>query len=265
MDPVLAFLVGMVQGITEWLPISSSGHVLLLLEGLDVSSEDALAMAFFLHFGTLFAVILRLRGDVRDVVVALPEWRTNATVRFLLIATLVSLPVGFLLVQSLETLLTGYIGGLAISMLVGVMLIITGFTLRAAKDREGERRAEETTGSEAVILGLVQGLAALPGISRSGMTVSALLIQKVDADESLRLSFLMSIPVTIAVVAYELVTWDVARLGWDVVLAGVLGSFIFGYLTIEVLMRMSSRMRWDLFCIIFGAIAMTLSAILIVL
>ena len=265
MDPVLAFLVGMVQGITEWLPISSSGHVLLLLEGMDLSSEDALAMAFFLHFGTLFAVILRLRSDVRDVIVALPDWRNDATVRFLLIATLVSLPVGFLLVQSLESLVTGYNGGLAISMLVGIMLVITGFILRTAKDREGQRRVEETTGSDAVILGLVQGLAALPGISRSGMTVSALLIKKVDADESMRLSFLMSIPVTIAVVAYELVSWEITSLGWDVVLSGLLGSFIFGYLTIEGLMRMSRRMRWDLFCMIFGTIALTFSAILIFL
>ncbi len=262
MDPVLAFLVGMVQGITEWLPISSSGHVLLLLEGLDVSSEDALAMAFFLHFGTLFAVLLRLRGDVRDVVVALPRWRTDPMVRFLLIATLVSLPIGFLLVQGLETLFTDAVGGLMVSVLVGVMLIITGFTLRAAKGREGSRRVEDAKTSDAVILGMVQGLAALPGISRSGMTVSALLVQKVDADESLRLSFLMSIPVTIAVVLYELVVWDIGRLGWDVVLAGVLGSFIFGYLAIDGLMAVSRRVRWDLFCIIFGAIAMAFGAVL---
>ena len=262
MDPVLAFLVGMVQGITEWLPISSSGHVLLLLEGLDVSSEDALAFAFFLHFGTLFAVILRLRGDVRDVVVAFPQWRTDPMVRFLLVATLVSLPIGFLMVQGLETVFTDAVGGLFVSMLVGVMLIITGLTLRAAKDREGSRRVEDTGDSDAVILGVVQGLAALPGISRSGMTVSALLIQKVDADESLRLSFLMSIPVTIAVVLYELVAWDMARLGWDVVLAGMVGSFIFGYLTIDGLMAISRRMRWDLFCIIFGAIAMAFGAVL---
>jgi undecaprenyl-diphosphatase len=264
MDPVLAFLVGMLQGITEWLPISSSGHVLLMLEGLDVPSDDALAFAFFLHFGTLFAVVVRLRGDVRDVVVALPRWRTDPLVRFLLVATLVSLPVGFLLVQGLESLFTDAAGGLLVSVLVGVMLILTGFTLRAAKDRAGSRRVEDTGTYDAVILGLVQGLAALPGISRSGMTVSALLIHRMDADESLRLSFLMSVPVTIAVVLYEVVTWDMGSLGWDVVLAGVVGSFALGYLTIEGLMAVSRRVRWDLFCIIFGAIAMALGSVLMV-
>lgn len=264
MDPVLAFLVGMLQGITEWLPISSSGQVLLLLEGLDVSSDNALAFAFFLHFGTLAAVLVRLRGDVRDVVVALPRWRTDPLVRFLLVATVVSLPIGFLLVQGLEDLFTDERGGLVASLLVGVMLIVTGLTLRAAKDRDGSRRVEETVGADAVVVGIVQGLAALPGISRSGMTVSALLVSRVDADESLRLSFLLSIPVTIAVVLYEAVSWEPASLGWDAVLAGVVGSFALGYLTIDALMTMSRRMRWDLFCIVFGTIAVALGAILVV-
>ena len=64
MDPVLAFLAGMLQGATEWLPISSSGQVVLLLEGMGVDADDTLSLAFFLHFGTLFAVLARLRGDV---------------------------------------------------------------------------------------------------------------------------------------------------------------------------------------------------------
>jgi undecaprenyl-diphosphatase len=263
MDPVLAFLMGMLQGITEWLPISSSGQVLIALKSLDVSSDDALALAFFLHFGTLFAVLIRLRGDVRTVLSDLPRWRTDPLVRYLLVTTLISLVLGFILVQSLEWFFESHLGGLFVTALVGGMLIVTGFVLRAAKDRMGQRKVEDLDHSDHVIMGMVQGLAALPGISRSGMTVSALLIQRVDADEALRLSFLMSIPVTIAVVLYELVTWDIASLGWDVVLAGVLASFIFGYLTIDVLMRLSQRVRWDMFCIIFGAIALAFGFVMI--
>jgi undecaprenyl-diphosphatase len=265
MDPVLAFLAGMLQGITEWLPVSSSGQVVILLEGMDVDAEDTLALAFFLHFGTLFAVLARLRGEVREVVGSLGRWRTDPMVRFLLVATLVSLVVGFALVQTLEEAVEGSLGGLLLTVLVGAMLIITGLVLRAAKGRAGDRKVEDLADGEAAVLGLVQGLAALPGISRSGMTVSALLMDRVDADESLRLSFLMSIPVTIALVAYELVFWDIASIGAVPILAGVLASFAFGYLTIDGLIALSRRVDWSVFCMVFGLVAVALGVVLMVL
>lgn len=262
MDPVLAFLVGMLQGVTEWLPISSSGQVLMVLGHLGVDPKDALALAFFLHFGTLFAVLVRLRGDVVEVVGNLPEWRTDPMVRFLLIATLVSLPVGFVLVQTLEEAVEGSVGGVLLTVLVGAMLIITGLVLRSAKGKLGERGVEDLAGGDAAVMGFVQGLAALPGISRSGMTVSALLMDKVDADEALRLSFIMSIPVTIAVVLYEMVVWDIASIGAVPIVIGVVTSFVFGYLTIDGLMALSRRMDWSIFCIAFGVIAVIAGVVL---
>ena len=262
MDPVLAFLAGMLQGVTEWLPISSSGQVLVLLGNLGMDADDALALAFFLHFGTLLAVVVRLRGDVIEVVGNLPKWRTDPMVRFLLVATLVSLPVGFVLVQTLEVVVEGSVGGVFLTVLVGAMLIITGFVLRSAKGKLGERKVEDMAGGDAAVMGFVQGLAALPGISRSGMTVSALLIDKVDADEALRLSFIMSIPVTIAVVLYELVVWDLASIGARPIVIGVVSSFVFGYLTIDGLMALSRRMDWSVFCVAFGGIAVVAGVLL---
>ena len=249
MDPVLAFLAGMLQGVTEWLPISSSGQVLVLLSNLGMDADDALALAFFLHFGTLLAVVVRLRGDVFEVVGNLPKWRTDPMVRFLLVATLVSLPVGFVLVQTLEEVVEGSVGGVFLTVLVGAMLIITGFVLRSAKGILGERKVEDMAGGDA-------------GISRSGMTVSALLIDKVDADEALRLSFIMSIPVTIAVVLYELVVWDLASIGAVPIVIGVVSSFAFGYLTIDGLMALSRRMDWSVFCVAFGGIAVIAGVVL---
>ena len=255
MDPVLAFLAGMIQGVTEWLPVSSSGQVLVLLDNLGMDADDALALAFFLHFGTLLAVVVRLRGDVREVLGNLPGWRTDPMVRFLLFATLVSLVVGFALVLTLEEAVEGSLGGVLLTVLVGAFLIVTGLVLRAAKGRMGERKVEDLTGGDAVVMGLVQGLAALPGISRSGMTVSALLMDRVDADEALRLSFLMSIPVTMAVVLYELVFWDLTSIGVTPIIIGVVAAFVLGYLTIEGLMALSRRIDWSVFCVAFGGIA----------
>jgi len=262
MDPVLAFLAGLLQGVTEWLPVSSSGQVVILLENLGADADDALALAFFLHFGTLLAVVMRLRGDVRQVLGDLGRWRTDPMVRFLLVATLVSLPVGFILVQTLEAAVEGSLSGVLLTVLVGALLVLTGFVLRAAKGRLGERRVGDLGDGDAAVLGLVQGVAALPGISRSGMTVSALLIDRVDADEALRLSFLMSIPVTIAVVAYEAVTWDMASIGALPVAAGVVASLAFGYLTIDGLMALSRRIDWSVFCVAFGGIAVVLGLLL---
>jgi undecaprenyl-diphosphatase len=262
MDPVTAFLVGLLQGVTEWLPISSSGQVLVFIKGMGVDADTALALAFFLHFGTLFAVLVRLRKDVHGVLVAIPRWRTEPLVRYLLATTLVSLPLGLVLVLALEGIFEEHdLSGLGVTVLVGGLLIVTGLVLRAAKDRIGDRNVGDTDATDWTILGLAQGLAALPGISRSGMTVSALLMRKVDADEALRLSFLMSIPVTIAVVAYEVVRGDVVSLGAQVIIPGVVGSFIFGYLTIDGLMALSRRVRWDIFCIGFGAIAVAVGLV----
>jgi undecaprenyl-diphosphatase len=145
---------------------------------------------------------------------------------------------------------------------VGALLVVTGIVLRAAKDRGGAREVKDTGWGDWSLLGLAQGVAALPGISRSGMTVSSLLLRKVDANEALRLSFLMSVPVTIAVVAYELVLGDVTVVGWGPIGVGVLASFVFGYVTIEGLLAASQRVRWDLFCVAFGLLAVVAGALL---
>lgn len=264
MDPVSAFLVGLVQGVTEWLPISSSGWTLVLARNLDVATDDALALAFFLHFGTLLAVLVRLRGDVRDVLLALPRWREDALVKYLLATTAISLPLGLALVLTLEEAFAEHdLTGVTVTMLVGGLLIVTGIVLRAVKDRLGDRRVDSTDTLDWTILGVAQGLAALPGISRSGMTVSALLMRRVDAEEALRLSFLMSIPVTIAVVAYEIVSGGVDAFDPPVVASGVLASFVLGYVTIDGLMALAQRVRWDLFCIAIGALALVAGALLL--
>jgi undecaprenyl-diphosphatase len=254
MDPVTGFLLGLLQGVLEWLPISSSGWVGVASSW--VSESDWLDLAFFLHFGTLLAVLVRLRGDVRDIVVELPKWRTDPLVRFILATTAISLPVGLVLVLILEEVVEAQeLTGVGVTLLVGALLIVTGLVLRVARDKSGQRKVGDTGPLDWVILGLAQGFSALPGISRSGMTVSALLIKRVDAGESLRLSFLMSVPATIAVVAYELVLGDIASVGWGAVIAGVAAAFVLGYLTIEGLLRLAQRVRWDWFCVVFGLVA----------
>jgi undecaprenyl-diphosphatase len=178
----------------------------------------------------------------------------------------VSLPVGLGIVLALDRFLDGTPGerpGVVVTLLVGALLVVTGLVLRAAAGRAGGRRVADTGPSEWALLGLLQGLAALPGVSRSGMTVSALLMRRVEGGEAIRLSFVMSVPVVAAAAAYEAVWGDVGGLGWEVLAAGVLSSFVFGYLTLEALLRLSRSMRWDWFCMAFGLLAVAAGAVLL--
>lgn len=264
MDPVLGFLLGLVQGVAEWLPVSSEGMVGLAASWAGI--DDWLPLAFFLHLGTALAVVLRMRADVLHVVRTLPRWRDEPLTRFVLITTAVSLPVGLAVVLALDRLLgeaPGERPGVVVTLLVGALLIVTGLVLRSAAGRMGGRKVADTSAAEGALLGLLQGLAALPGISRSGMTVSALLMRRVEGDEAVRLSFVMSVPVVVAAAAYEAVWGEVGGLGWEVLVAGVAASFVFGYLTLDALLRLSRSMRWDWFCVAFGLLAMAAGVVLL--
>ena len=264
MDPVLGFLLGLIQGVTEWVPVSSKGMVGLAASWSGV--DDWLPLAFFLHLGTLLAVIIRMRMDVRDVLLGLPRWRTDRLVQFVVGATLVSLPFGFVGVVLLQDALDRYdVTGLLATVLIGAFLIVTGLVLRTSRRRMGERRVEHTGTQDWVIMGLAQAAAVVPGLSRSGMTISALLFQGLEPREALRLSYVVSIPAIAGVVAYEAAFGDIWHFGAPTLAAGVLGAFVFGYVTLDVLLRAATRVRWDLFCVAFGAAAVALGLILMVL
>ena len=263
MDPVLGFLLGLIQGLSEWVPVSSKGMVGLAASWAGV--RDWLPLAFFLHLGTLAAVLLRMRGDVRDVLVGLPRVRTDRLVQFVVGATLVGLPIGFLGVVFLQDALDRFeVTGHAAMVLIGLFLVVTGLVLRAARERGGARRVADTRPADWVIMGLAQSIAVVPGLSRSGMTISSMLFRRLEPEEALRLSYVVSIPAIVGVVAYEAVAGDIGAFGWASVAAGVASSFVFGYVALDALLRAAQRLRWDWFCVIFGIIAATFGAVLLV-
>jgi undecaprenyl-diphosphatase len=263
MDPVLGFLLGIIQGMAEWVPVSSKGMVGLAASWAGI--KDWLPLAFFLHLGTLAAVVLRMRGDVRDVLVGLPKVRTDRFVQFVVGATVVGLPIGFLGVVFLQDALDKFeVTGHAAMVLIGLFLIVTGLVLRAARDRGGTRRVGDTRPTDWIIMGLAQSIAVVPGLSRSGMTISSMLFRRLEPGEALRLSYVVSIPAIAGVVAYEALKGNIGAYEWPSVAAGVASSFVFGYVALDALLRAAQRIRWDWFCIIFGIIAATFGAVLLV-
>jgi undecaprenyl-diphosphatase len=261
MELLQGLILGVVQGIAEWLPISSEGiNTLILIHFFDEPTDEAIARTIWLHLGTLLAALLYFRREVSGLLRHLPQYATergdskrselNALTTFLMVSTVLTGVVGApLIVIGLrqESVPAG-----AIMAIIGAFLIITGLVQRYARLSTG---TETTPGrKDAVLLGVVQGFSALPGLSRSGLTVSALLFRGYETERAVGLSFLMSIPVTLAaavgISVFGGVSVDLAAVG------SVVTAFLFGILTIGALMRIATRVAFWKFCIIVGVLSL---------
>jgi undecaprenyl-diphosphatase len=255
-DPIVAALImGTVQGLTEFLPVSSSAHLILVpwLLGIHDPFITSLAFSVILHIGTLVALLLYFAADWMRLVPAFfgalrdREVSSNPDRRLailLAVATVPALIVGFLL-RDLEDVIREQIG------LVAVMLVVGGAILWLS-ERSGSRRllAIDLTPPKAFAIGAAQALALIPGISRSGISISAGLFAGLRREEAARFSFLMATPVTGAAAAYEVL--QVIR-GTGVPIqngpmaAGLVASFAFGLLSIAFLLRFLRNRSTDVF------------------
>ena len=246
MEQVLhAIVMGIVQGLTEFLPISSSGHLIFVpwFFGWDDPFLESLAFSVVLHGGTLAALLVYFRDDWRRLIPA-----GFATLRdrsfagdpdrrlaWLLVASTIPAMVAALLFNDIIETNVRQVG------LVAVMLVIGARILWAA-DRWGPRThvIERLTFRGAIGIGVAQALALIPGVSRSGISMSAALFAGLDRADAARYSFLMATPITAMAVAYEtlkLVKGDVGGAEPLTLLAGVVASFVAGILAIAVLLR----------------------------
>ena len=271
MDITSAIILGALQGITEWLPISSSGQgmtVMINLFGLD--PRAAFSFSIYLHVGTLFAVILRFRREVKEIISSFAgfrknkvqeEYKENKLALFLVISTIATGIVGIPVYTLLKKNFEAWHGDFATAF-IGVLLILTGLVLylseRGKKNRTGagNKKIGDSSPLDMLIAGAAQGFTIFPGISRSGITVAALLFRKFEQEDALKISFLMSIPAVIG--ANILDMGGVESFDPLVLLAGIVSAFVTGYLTIDILMRFARSVRFDVFCIVFGIIALIL-------
>jgi len=259
MDLISAIILGILQGITEWLPISSSGQgMTTMIRFFDLSAENAFSLAIYLHLGTLLAVILRFRDDVKEIVHSIPKFREDKLVQFLLVSTTFTAIAGIPVYILMKDMFSSMHGGL-VMLIIGILLIMTGLVLYASKGIASGKKLKDLTPVDMAIAGISQGFAILPGISRSGIIISALLLMRIRQEDALRLSFLMSIPAVIGANVLEVFSGSFAVFDPSILLVGIFLSFIVGYLTIDLLIRVAHIMRFDLFCIIFGLLTLALS------
>lgn len=257
---VIALLAGVLQGVFEWLPISSEGNLTVLLAWLGESPSQAVAFALFLHLGTALSATVYYRREIWTELERLRTWRPHnarstayARTTFLGVATLVSGLVGIAAYALLEAVVSALTGG-AVVIGVGVLLVLTGLFQRLSIGRDRTRDSPPGL-LDAVLVGVAQGVAILPGISRSGTTTGVLLVRGYDGPSSFRLSFLLSIPAAIGGGLLAAVDTGFAGLTVTSGSIALVSAAIVGYLTIDALMRLVERVPFWGVCVGLGGLA----------
>ena len=248
----IAVLLGVVQGVTEWLPISSEGAVAVAYSLLrDTSLSEAVAYALWLHLGTAFSALVAFRGQVQGLIkeVASSPLAPSPLLRFLVAATLISAAIAVPLLLLLDELSERM--GASAMVIVGVLLLFTGAAQLRGRSN-GVRGLASVSLKDALLCGVFQGVAVLPGLSRSGLTVAVLLARRLDRRESLILSFLLSIPAGLGAALFTYFR-DNALMGMEGIVASVV-AFLVGLLSIRVLLRLAERVNFAPFVLSVGVL-----------
>jgi undecaprenyl-diphosphatase len=245
-----AVLWGLVQGLTEFLPISSSGHLVLVPEILG-REGPSLATSAVLHLGTLLAILVYFRREVREIVRFSPEGRNLA--RWLVIGTIPAAVLGLLLREPLEEFNETPRAVAVALFLTGVALLATG-TIAS-----GRRRVQDSSNLDALLIGIGQALALIPGVSRSGATIGAGLGRRFDRAEAARYAFLLGIPAIAGAGLLEFVDLAGSEAGipgetW----IGLAVAAVSGYAAIALLLgliRRAGLVPFGAYCVVAGAVA----------
>ena len=253
-------ILGIIQGITEWLPISSEGFLLLVSSNFfgDVDVNLFIRQALFLHLGTFFAALLYFRKEVLELFKGAVNYResdagTKQFLRFLLITTIISGILGLAILNFFDFINIQKVPltSTSINFLIGFVLIFTG-VLQLKLSSAGYRKKLNLNNNDGIYLGILQGLAVLPGLSRSGLTIFGLLFRNFDKTAALKFSFIMSLPIVL-IGNIMLNFSDILFL--KEMFFGFVFSFIFGLLTIHLLMNFSKKVKFGFFAIFFGFLA----------
>ncbi|MFH0809297.1 MAG: undecaprenyl-diphosphate phosphatase [Pseudomonadota bacterium] len=257
--------LGLLQGLTEFLPVSSSGHLAIAQHFMPGFQQPGLLFDVSLHVGTLAAVCVYFRHDLAALLLGRPHEAGSLSLKerlrllvLMVAATAVTGTFGMLLKDRVEA-------AFASLAAVGMGLIVTGVLLLAgaflARGAVTAGKVERNTGLlDALYVGLMQGLAVMPGISRSGSTISASLARGLDPAWAARFSFLLSIPAVAGAAVLECRECGHAVGGqWPAYVAGSLVAFVSGLLAIKLMMRLVRRGNLNPFayyCFLMGALVL---------
>lgn len=254
-----AIILGIIQGITEWLPISSSGHLVIFQRIFQLPSD--LFLDLMLHYGSLLVLLMVFYKDITKIILSVFVTKYRAYRKYLYWVVIGSIPtaiIGFLFHDIAESLFSSLFA-VSISMIItGIMLYLTRYTAP---------NAAANNSIKSFIIGIVQGIAIIPGISRSGSTISTGMLLGLGRKESARFSFLLAIPALLGAVLYETETSQSLLFSSSYllpVLIGALASIIVGYMALKYLLALINKGRFykfSYYCWFVGIIFLIVSLI----
>lgn len=269
MQTLQAIIMGAVQGLTEFLPVSSSGHIVIssafykMLTGAEiVVTNEEIFFDILIHLSTLFAVIIYFFGDIKNI---LSNFYTAAKeknyksdnflfVIYILIATFITGVFGLFTKEAAHNLTEN-------PFIVSIFIIITGCVLLISEKIKKDEN-KKTDIKTALVVGLFQGFAVMPGLSRSGMTISSAMFMGLKRFDAARFSFILSIPIILlASFIYPLLTFDlkdIANFNYQALISGMVTSFITGYFCIKYFMNFLKNNNLKCFayyCFVVGTIS----------
>lgn len=279
-----SILMGLIQGLTEFLPVSSSGHLAIFKAFFHVNTDTGILFDVLLHLGTLIAIFVVYYRDIWEMIVEglsiIRDFFCNMGIFF---SNLFSKEKRryrkivdnsyrkFVMLVIVSTIPTGMIGVLgsdvieqasAILLVPGICLIVTGILLLISDHvATGNKTPKTVTYGNAVFVGICQGIATLPGLSRSGTTITACLLSGFNRQFAVKYSFIMSIPAVMGAAVLELKDFDLASTGSGEMLnylAGMAVAAVVGYICIKtmlVIVRQKKFTFFSIYCFIMGAIS----------
>lgn len=233
-----ALLLGLVQGITEWLPVSSSAHLIIARELLGITASPAFDVA--LHAGTLLAVTIVFWKDFLEMASAALrlDFKSHAgkTALLIVLATIPAAVAGVLFNDFFESLFSNLAA-------VGTALVFTAILLYSASKTDGKIDVGK---KQAAVIGFAQVAAIAPGISRSGATISAAMLAGVEKSKAAAFSFMLSVPITLGAALFEIRKASLLELDPTATILGIAVAALFGYASIRLLLKLvkESKLQW---------------------
>lgn len=256
-----AIILGIIQGLTEFLPVSSSGHLEIVnaLLGKDSLPKENLMMTVVLHGATALSTLIIFRKEVSRIFIGLFQFKLNQQFWFsikIIISMLPAIFIGLVYEKEISSLFEANI------LLVGIMLIVTGLLLFLA-DKAKQTNKNIGFGA-ALVIGIAQAIAILPGISRSGATISTSVLLGVDKNTAARFSFLMVVPLIFGKMAKDLMSDDILIIGDQKIMlaVGFIAAFLTGLFACKWMIRLvknSQLKHFSYYCFLVGVISIIAS------
>ena len=261
MDIIEAIILGIIQGLTEFLPVSSSGHLELVKAILGDTSvpEESMTLTVVLHFATALSTVVIFRQEVGEILKGLFQFKWNEQTKFsakIVLSMIPAVIIGLLFEDQLKSLFDGNV------LFVGLMLLITAILLLLADKAKNTNKDVSFTNS--IIIGISQAIAMLPGISRSGATISTSVLLGIDRTKAAKFSFLMVVPLIFGKIAKDILGGDINFQSSEIIpmSAGFIAAFVAGLLACQWMIALVKRSKlsyFSIYCAIVGVIAIVYS------